>query len=228
MRVFPHPGFQGVEGANYLCLQASFCSSTAEHIPKKNQINWQVQVQSSIPDLLLPPHPRQGNQPRIFTGRPDAEAEAPILWPPEGKSQLIGKDPDAEKDWRQEEKGSTEDEMVGWHHWLNGWEFEQAQGDGEGQPGLLQSVGPQRVGQDWQTEQQESPRSQVRGSALLPSSHPQSLKTDTKGKKENLACSQYEEQTPSKGWSGPHPTFTCLFWKHGLHGPPRTQNKIKR
>ena len=63
-----------VEGANHLCLQASFCSSTAEHIPKKNQINWQVQAQSSKPDLLLPPCPQQGNQPRIFTGRPDAEA----------------------------------------------------------------------------------------------------------------------------------------------------------
>ena len=69
----------------------------------------------------------------IFTGRTDAEGEAPILWPPDAKSQFIRKDPDAGKDWRQEEKGTTEDEMVGWHHWLNRHEFEQALGDGEGQ-----------------------------------------------------------------------------------------------
>ena len=84
---------------------------------------------------LKPVHPK-GNQPWIFTGRTGAEAEAPILWPPDMKSQLIGKDPDAGKDWRQEEKGTTEDEMVGWHHWLDRHEFEQALGDGEGQGGL--------------------------------------------------------------------------------------------
>ena len=74
-----------------------------------------------------------GNQPWIFTGRTDAEAVAPILWSPDVKSRLTGKDPDAQKDWRQEEKGVTEDEMAGWHHWLKGHEFEQSQGDGEGQ-----------------------------------------------------------------------------------------------
>ena len=67
----------------------------------------------------------KGNQPWVFIGRTDAEAKAPMLWPPDGKSWLIGKDPDAEKDWRQEEKGVTEDEMAGWHHQLNGHEFEQ-------------------------------------------------------------------------------------------------------
>ena len=67
-----------------------------------------------------------GNQPWIFTGRTDAEAEAPILWPPDAESWLTGKDPDAGKGWGQEEKGTTEDEMVGWHHCLNGYEFEQA------------------------------------------------------------------------------------------------------
>ena len=66
----------------------------------------------------------------------DAEAEAPILWPPDAKSQLIRKDPDAGKDWGQEEKGTTEEEMVGWHHWFDGHEFEQAPGDGEGQGSL--------------------------------------------------------------------------------------------
>ena len=76
------------------------------------------------------------NQPWIFIERTDAEAEAPILWPPDEKGWLIGKDPDAEKDWRQKEKGMTEDEMVGWHHWLNGHEFEQATRVGDGQGGL--------------------------------------------------------------------------------------------
>ena len=66
----------------------------------------------------------------------DAEAEAPVLWPPDVKSRLIQKDPDAGKDWRQEEKGTTEDEMVGWHHWFNGHEFEQTLGDSEGQGSL--------------------------------------------------------------------------------------------
>ena len=71
------------------------------------------------------------NQPWIFTGR--TVAEAPIMWLPYVKCWLIGKDPDAGKDWRQEEKGVTEDEMVGWHHWLNGHEFEQTPGEGKGQ-----------------------------------------------------------------------------------------------
>ena len=78
----------------------------------------------------------KGNKPWIFTERSDAEAEAPIIWPPDGKSQLIGKDPDAGKDWGPEMKGVTEDEMVGWHHWLNGHEFEQTQGDSEEQERL--------------------------------------------------------------------------------------------
>ena len=78
----------------------------------------------------------QGNQPWILTGRIDAEAKAPILWPPDAKSQLTGKDPDAGKDWGQEEEGVTNDEMVGWHHRLNGYEFEQTPGDSEGQGSL--------------------------------------------------------------------------------------------
>ena len=84
---------------------------------------------------MQPVHPK-GNQSWIFIGRTDAEAEAPILWPTDVKNWLIGKDPDAGKDWRQEEKGTTEDEMVGWHHWLLGQEFEQAPGVGDGQGSL--------------------------------------------------------------------------------------------
>ena len=73
-----------------------------------------------------------GNQPWIVIGRTDAEAEAPIPWLPDVKSWFISKDPESGKDWRQEEKGTTEDLMVGWHHWLYGHEFKQALGDGEG------------------------------------------------------------------------------------------------
>ena len=84
---------------------------------------------------IQPVNPK-ANKSWRFTGRTDAEAETTILWPPDLKNQLIGKDPDAGKDWRQEEKGTTEDEMVGWHHWLKGHEFEQAPGVGDGQGGL--------------------------------------------------------------------------------------------
>ena len=72
---------------------------------------------------IKPVNPK-GNQSWIFIRRTEANAETPIRWPPDSKTRLIGKDPDAGKDWRQEEKGSTEDEMVGWHHWLNRHEFE--------------------------------------------------------------------------------------------------------
>ena len=84
---------------------------------------------------IQPVHPKE-NQSWIIIGRTDAEAETPILLPPDAKNWLIGKDPDAGKDWRQEEKGMTEDEMVGWHYWLDGHEFEQAPGFGDGQGGL--------------------------------------------------------------------------------------------
>ena len=87
---------------------------------------------------IQPVHPK-GNPSWIFIGRTDAEAEAPMLWPPDAKNWLIGKDPDAGKDWRQEEKGMTEDEMAGWHHWLNGHEFEQALRDGVTVPGVAKS-----------------------------------------------------------------------------------------
>ena len=79
----------------------------------------------------------KGNQSWIFIGRTDAEAEAPILWPPDAKNWLIRKDPNSGKDWRQEKKGTIEDEMVGWHHWLDGHEFEQPLGVGDGQGSLL-------------------------------------------------------------------------------------------
>ena len=106
----------------------------------KNWRFWNVVLEKTIESLLdckeVKPINPKGNQSWIFIGRTDAEAEAPILWSPDAQSWLTGKDPDAGKDWRQEEKGMTEDEMVGWHHWLNWHEFEQAPGDGEGQGSL--------------------------------------------------------------------------------------------
>ena len=93
----------------------------------KNWCFWTVVLEKTLGSPLdckenQPVHPK-GDQSWVFIGRTDSEAEAPILWPPDVKNWLTGKDPDAGKDWRWE-KGTTEDEMVGWHHWLNGHEFE--------------------------------------------------------------------------------------------------------
>ena len=79
----------------------------------------------------------KGDQPWMFFGRNDAKAETPVLWPPHAKGWLIGKDFDAGRDWGQEEKGATEDEMAGWHHWLDGRESEWTPGVGDGQGGLV-------------------------------------------------------------------------------------------
>ena len=105
----------------------------------KNWCFWTVVLKKTLEsplDCKIKPVNPKGNQSWIFTGRTDAEAEAPMLWPPDMKSWLTGKDPNAGKDWRQEEKGMTENEMVGWHHQLNGHEFEQALGVGDGQGSL--------------------------------------------------------------------------------------------
>ena len=87
-----------------------------------------------LDNKIKPVNPK-GNQSWIFIGRTDAEA--PTLWPSDVKNWLIGKDPDSGKDWRQKEKRTTEDKMDGWHHWLDGHEFEQAVGVGDGQGGLV-------------------------------------------------------------------------------------------
>ena len=106
----------------------------------KNLCFWTMVLEKTLESLLdckeIKPVKLQGNQSWILIGRTDAKAEAPILWSPNVKNWLTGKDPDAEKDRRQEEKGMTEDEMVGWHHWLDGHEFEQALGVGDGQGSL--------------------------------------------------------------------------------------------
>ena len=107
----------------------------------KNWCFWTVVLEKTLESPLnckeIKPVNPKGNQSWIFIGRTDAEAEAPILWLPDEKSWLIGKDPDAGRDWRQEEKGMTEEEMVGWHHQLGGHESAQALGEGGGQGGLV-------------------------------------------------------------------------------------------
>ena len=111
----------------------------------KNWYFWTVVLEKTLERSLdhkeiQPVHPK-GDQSWVFIRRTDVEAETPVLWPPDVTSWLIWKDPDAGKDWGQEEKGTTEDEMVGWHHWLDGHEFEQALGVGDGQGNLtLQSM----------------------------------------------------------------------------------------
>ena len=94
----------------------------------KNWCFWTVVLEKTLESPLdckeIQPVHRKGNQSWIFIGRTDAEVESPILWPPDAKNWLIWKDPDTGKDWRREEKGTTEDEMVGWHHRLNGHGFE--------------------------------------------------------------------------------------------------------
>ena len=107
-----------------------------ESLEQKNWCFWTVVLEKTLESSLdckeiKLVHPK-GNQSWIFIGRTDAKADTPILWPPDGKNWLIWKDPDAGKDWRWEEKGMTEDEMVGWHHWVNGHEFEQVSGLGDG------------------------------------------------------------------------------------------------
>ena len=107
----------------------------------KNWCFWTVVLEKNLDSPLdrkeIKPVNPKANQSWIFIGRTDAEAETPILWPHEAKNRLTGKDPDAGTDWRQEEKGTTEDEMIEWHHWLDGHELEQALGVGDGQGGLV-------------------------------------------------------------------------------------------
>ena len=106
----------------------------------KNWCFWTVVLEKTLESPLdckeiQPVHPK-GDLSWVFIGRTDFEAATPMLWPPDVKSWLIGKDPDAGKDWRWEEKGMTEEEMVGWHHWLNGHGFGGTPGVGDGQGGL--------------------------------------------------------------------------------------------
>ena len=112
-----------------------------QSLAPKNWCFWTVVLEKTLESPLgckeiQPVHPK-GDQSWVFIGRTDAEAEAPVLWPPHAKSWLTGKDPDAGKDWGQEEKGTAEDEMVVWHHQLNGHEFDQAPRVADGQGSLV-------------------------------------------------------------------------------------------
>ena len=106
----------------------------------KNWCFWTVVLEKTLESPLdckeIQPVHLKGDQSWVFIGRTDSEAETPILWPSDAKNWLIGKDPDPGKDWRQKEKRVTEDEMVGWHHLLNGNEFEQSLGNDDGQGSL--------------------------------------------------------------------------------------------
>ena len=130
-------------GASSLAREMGWWINKGEH----QRIDWCFQIVVLEKTLERPldcketkPVNPKGNQAWIFIGRTDADVKVPILWPPDGKSQLTGKDHDAGKDWGQEEKGMTEDEMVGWHHWLNGLQFEHTLGDSEGQGSLGAAV----------------------------------------------------------------------------------------
>ena len=107
----------------------------------KNWCFWTVVLEKTLESPLdckdIQPVHSKGDQSWVFFGRTDAKAETPILWPPHAKSWFIGKDSDAGRDWGQEEKGTTEDEMAGWHHWLDAPEFGWTPGIGDGQGGLV-------------------------------------------------------------------------------------------
>ena len=107
----------------------------------KNWSFWTVVLEKTLESSLdckeIQPVHSEGDQPWDFWGRTDAKSETPVLWPPHAKSWLIGKDSDAGRDWGQEEKGTTEDEMAGWHQGLDGLEFEWTPGVGDGQGGLV-------------------------------------------------------------------------------------------
>ena len=120
----------------YFCLIDYAKAFEDQNWGPKNWFFWAMVLEKTLESHLdsreiQPVHPK-GNQSWIFIGRTDAEAETPIIWPPDAENWLIWKDPDAEKDWGKEEKGATDDRMVGWHHQLNGHEFEQTPGDSEG------------------------------------------------------------------------------------------------
>ena len=143
------------------------------------------------------PNPK-GNEPYILIGRTEAETEAPVLWLPDAKNWLLRKNPDAGKDWRREEKGMTEDETVGWHHRLDGHEFEQAPGvgDGQGSPACCSPWGRKKSDMteqlNWVTEERAG------------------LKNNRSFQEVNQGCSQTEEKNPNNtaftfgAYAGPH------------------------
>ena len=110
---------------------------SVEELMLLNCVALEKTLESPLDSKDIKPVNLKGNRSWIFVGRTDAEAEVPILWPRDVKNWLIGKDPDARKDWRQEEKGMRENEMVGWYHWPSGHKFGQTLGSSEGQESLM-------------------------------------------------------------------------------------------
>ena len=138
MLIFPHPRLSSLctpcllscSCRNWKYMLVYYASNFGLFLVSNSLSHWALSLSFSFSEPL--------NQPIWYSlGRTDAEAETPILWPPDVKSWLIGKDPDAGKDWRQAEKGTTEDEMIGWHHRLDGHKFKQALGVGDGQGSLV-------------------------------------------------------------------------------------------
>ena len=154
----------------------------------KNWCFWTVVLEKTLESSLdckeIKPVNPKGNQSWIFIGRTDAEAEAAILWPPDAKSRLTGTDPDAGKDWGQEVKGTIEDEMIGWHHRLNGYEFEPTLEDSKVQ-GSLVCCSPWGCKELDNTEQRNSNRAAVKSLQSCP----------------NL-CNPIDRSTPGSSVSG--------------------------
>ena len=137
----------------------------------KNQLFWTVVLEKTLESPVdckeikwINP---EGSQSWIFIERTDAEAEAPTLWPPDAKNWFTGKELNAGKDWRQEGKRTTEDEMIGWHHWLNGHEFEQALGVGEGQGSWVCCSPRVTKSWTWLNDWIEPKRKEERNSVIL-------------------------------------------------------------
>ena len=153
----------------------------------------------------------KGNKPWIFIGRTDAEA--PILWPPDEKSRLTGKGPEVGKDWRQEQRGMTEDEMVGWNHQLNGHKFEQTLGEVKDRKAWyaasMSPWGSQRVRLNWATEQQQQ---QLPGASMGHPTHDKVMWKRSGVRLEDAeARLQDSRDPPGPGWaSTPKPESVCL------------------
>ena len=149
-----NPGSLGWPKGSHVWMWKVDCE---ESWAMKNWCFWTVVLEKTLESPLdckkIQPVHSKGDQSWVFFGRNDAKAEAPILWPPHAKSWLIGKDSDAGRDWGQEEKGTTEDEMTGWHHQLYGLECEWTAGVGDGQGGLACcNSWRHRVWHEWVTE----------------------------------------------------------------------------
>jgi len=167
-------------------------------------------LEKTLENLLdskeIKPLKPKGSQPWIFIQRTDAEIEVPVLWPRTGKNRLIGKDRDALKDWGQEEKGTTEDEMAGWHYWLDGHEFEQTPGVGDGQ-GSLASCSPRGRKESDRTEWLNWTEGDIRKCTC-----PQQISLDRSWKKNSKQSRQSRGQSPEVSFT--HIDFFFLItWK---------------